>query len=201
MTFASHRMIAAGVALLAANAKDLEAGRAKGLDAARHEIVLQLLTYSPSDRGMRDPAIDDALRRAAARGVHVRMLVSDWEKGREILASLQSLSQVGGIEVRLGTVPEWSGGYIPFARVEHLKYMVVDSLSTWVGTANWEPSYFHGSRNVAVTLRDRPLAMQALQIFATSWRAPTAEAVTATSHFEPKTHGETPPPGVKKYGG
>jgi phosphatidylserine/phosphatidylglycerophosphate/cardiolipin synthase-like enzyme len=171
------------------------------LDSARREIVLQLLTYSPADRATRDAALDDALRRAAARGVHVRLLISDWEKGRDAMASLQSLVQVGGVEARLGTVPEWSGGYIPFARVEHCKYVVVDSLSTWVGTANWEPSYFHGSRNLAVRLQNRPLALQARQIFETSWRSPTAEPVNPTAHYEAKIRGETPPPGKKKYGG
>lgn len=162
--------------------------------------MLQSLTYSLGGRDLRDDTLDQALRRAAVRGVRVRMLISDWEAGRPAMESLVSLSQVPGIEVRLSTVPEWSGGYVPFARVEHCKYLVVDSLFTWVGTSNWEPDYFHASRNVAVTLRNRPLALQARRVFEASWRAPTARPVHAGVQFEAKLHGAEPPPGKVKYG-
>lgn len=170
------------------------------LDAARREIVVQLLTYAVADRGERDDAIDLALRRAAARGVKVRLLVSDWEADSPRIADLQSLSQVPNVEARLSTVPEWSGGYIPFARVEHCKYVVTDSLWTWVGTSNWEPGYFHGSRNIAVTLRSRPLALEARRVFEASWTAPEARVVRAGERYAPKTHGMTGPPGKPVFG-
>ena len=171
------------------------------LDRARHEIVLQLLTYSLGDRRLRDESLDQALRRAAARGAKVRLIISDWETGSSGLKALQALTRVPGIEVRLSTVPEWSGGYIPFGRVEHCKYVVVDTLWTWVGTSNWSPDYFHASRNLAVTMRNRPLARDARAIFETSWRAPGAAPLAPDSTYAPKVHGEEPPPGVKKYGG
>ena len=42
-------------------------------------IDLQVLTYKTKERdGSPFPALDDALRRAAMRGVSVRLLVSDW---------------------------------------------------------------------------------------------------------------------------
>ncbi len=88
------------------------------LDDARREVVAQVLTYSTADRQGRDDALDAALRRAAARGVKVRLVVSDWETGSAALKDLQALARVPGIEVKRSTVPEWSGGYIPFARVE-----------------------------------------------------------------------------------
>ena len=171
------------------------------LDAARHEIVVQVLTYSPADRRGRDEALDAALRRAAARGVHVKLVVSDWETGSPALKELQALARVPGVEVKLSTVPEWSGGYIPFARVEHLKYAVVDSLWAWVGTSNWEPSYFHGTRNVAVVLRNRTLAGQAREIFERSWLAPGAAPLDPDKTYPRKEHGETAPAGTQKYGG
>jgi phosphatidylserine/phosphatidylglycerophosphate/cardiolipin synthase-like enzyme len=169
------------------------------LDRARHEIVLQVLTYSIGDRRLQEPALDQALRRAAARGVRVRMVVSDWETGSSGLAALQSLARTPGIEVKLSTVPEWSGGYIPFARVEHCKYLVADTLWTWVGTSNWSPDYFHGTRNLAVTMRNRPLARQARDVFETSWRA--AAPLAPDSTYAPKPHGEDAPAGRVKYGG
>jgi len=171
------------------------------LDRARHEVVVQLLTYSPEDRGKRDPAIDEALRRAAARGVRVKLLVSDWEVNSPAIRSLQALATVPNVEAKLSTVSAWSGGYIPFARVEHCKYAVVDSQWTWVGTSNWEPGYFEGSRNIAVTLLNRPLALEARRSFETSWNASGSTPVEPGKRYEPKVRGETPPPGMKKYGG
>ncbi len=171
------------------------------LESARGEIVVQLLTYSPEGRGRSDPTLDSALRRAARRGVKVRMVISDWEKGGSGIRALQSLAREPNVEIKLSTVPEWSGGYIPFARVEHCKYAVVDTQRVWVGTSNWEPSYFHGTRNVAVTLANRPLARQARAIFEASWRASGAVPIDPDSTYASTIHGETPPPGKKKYGG
>ena len=173
----------------------------KRLDGARREIVLQVLTYSLGGRRERDDALDAALRRAAGRGVKVRLIVSDWEKGGSGMKDLQALARVPGVEIKLSTVPEWDGGYIPFARVEHCKYVVVDTLWTWVGTSNWSPDYFHASRNLAATMLNRPLARQARAVFEASWTAPGAAVLDPDSTYAPKVHGEEPPPGVKKYGG
>lgn len=169
------------------------------LDAARSSIVAQVLQYSTSGRSETDSTIDRALRQAAARGVRVRLIVSDWTQG-EGLASLRRLAAEKGIEVRISRMPEWSGGYIPFARVEHCKYAVVDSLWTWIGTSNWEPSYFSSSRNVAVTIRNRPIALEALRAFASSWDEPHVLPLRAGVEVPQRPHRETPPPGVRVYG-
>ncbi len=171
------------------------------LDGARHEIVLQTLTYGTRSYGVADSTVDAALRRAAARGVQVRMLVSDWEKGSREMVSLQRLARVPGVEVRLSTIPEWSGGYIPFARVDHSKYAVADTATVWVGTSNWDPGYWWGSRNLAVTLESRALAGAARRVFEAGWSAPGAAPLDPDSTYAPKIHGEEPPAGAVKYGG
>jgi phosphatidylserine/phosphatidylglycerophosphate/cardiolipin synthase-like enzyme len=170
------------------------------LDRARGEAVVQLLSYGSGRSGGRDSTLDEALRRAAGRGVKVRLLISDWQADNARIGDLQSLARVPNVEARLSSVPEWSGGYIPFARVEHCKYLVVDTLWTWVGTSNWEPGYFHGSRNAALTMRDRRLARQAREVFDVSWRARTARVVRAGETYAPRIHRETPPPGRTVYG-
>jgi len=170
------------------------------LDGARSEVVVQLLTYGLGRGSERDSTLDQALRRAAARGVRVRLLVSDWEADSPRIADLQRLTTVANVEVRLSSVPEWSGGYIPFARVEHCKYMVADSSWLWLGTSNWEPSYFLASRNLAVTVHHAPLARRARGIFETSWNAPSATAFNAGVTLAKRVHGETPPPGATFYG-
>lgn len=171
------------------------------LDGARREAVLQALTYGVRAYGVEDTVLDRALRRAAARGVRVRLLISDWESVEAgAMGALQALSRLPGIEVKLGTVPAWSAGYIPFARVEHCKYLVVDSLVTWIGTSNWDPGYFHSSRNLAVTLENAGLAAQARRIFETSWIAPGAAVLDPDRTYTPKSHGSSAPVGVRKYG-
>jgi len=172
----------------------------RAIDGAHTEIVSQSLDYDVTDRGISDGAIDGALRRAAARGVRVELLISDWQAGPDRMRALDSLSAVPGVQARLSSVPEWSRGYIPFARVEHCKYMVVDTTVAWVGTSNWDRSYFWNTRNFAVTLWNRPLAAQARAIFDASWRAPGAAPVNPDSTYLAKTRGMTPPPGQRVYG-
>jgi phosphatidylserine/phosphatidylglycerophosphate/cardiolipin synthase-like enzyme len=170
------------------------------LDGARRDIAIQVYTYGLGRRSERDSTLDLALRRAAARGVHVRIVVCDWEPDNDRITDLQRLSEVPNVETRMISIPEWSGGYIPFARVDHCKYMVVDSLWTWVATSNWEPEYFLSSRNTALTLRNRPIALQAHQSFDASWNSPATRVVRAGETYEKKIHGATPPPGKTAYG-
>uniref|UniRef100_A0A832MJU1 PLD phosphodiesterase domain-containing protein n=1 Tax=Eiseniibacteriota bacterium TaxID=2212470 RepID=A0A832MJU1_UNCEI len=169
------------------------------LDGARREIVVQTLQYG---HGREERlALDDALRRAAARGVRVRLLVSDWVMGSRSVATLRALDSLATVEVRLSTLPAWSGGYIPFARVEHCKYAVVDGERLWIGTSNWEPGYFTASRNMGLVIEGRTLARQARRVFETSWRAPSAAPLRHDADYPPKVRGEQPPPGARAYGG
>jgi len=181
------------------NAWDLD-NVVRAVDAAKGEIVLQSLHLSPEDRGIHDPRLIDALQRAAARGVRVRAAISDWTVDGRGIKELQEFSKTPNVEARLSILPEWSGGYIPFARVDHAKYMVVDTLWTWVGTSNLEPGYFHTSRNYGMVLRNRNIAHQARRSFESAWQSPTAVRVRPDTTYAQRTHRETPPAGMKAYG-
>jgi phosphatidylserine/phosphatidylglycerophosphate/cardiolipin synthase-like enzyme len=170
------------------------------LDGAPREIAVQLLTYGSGEGERRDDTLDRALRRAAGRGVSVKLLVSDWMAGRPAMKELESLAAVKNVEVKLSVIPEWSGGYIPFARVDHCKYAAVDGERLWVGTSNWEPGYFRGSRNLAVTIENRAIASQARATFETSWRSGDNVVVREGATYTPRVHGEKPPPGKTAYG-
>jgi phosphatidylserine/phosphatidylglycerophosphate/cardiolipin synthase-like enzyme len=170
------------------------------LGSARREIVVQLLTYAPEEYDERDESLDHALRAAAARGVRVKLLISDWVVNGKGIAYLQRLSRVPNVEVKLSTLPEWSGGYIPFARVQHCKFVVVDTARTWIGTSNWGPGYFTSSRNLALSLEHRGLAGQARAVFESGWSSRYAVAVNPDSTYPEKIRGTTPPPGKRLYG-
>jgi len=173
---------------------------AERLAAAKREIVLQTLTYGVSGYGITDSTLHRALIAAAGRGVQVRLLVSDWEIGGKGEEALRALAATPNIEVRISRVPDWSGGYIPFARVEHCKFLVIDREWMWIGTSDWEPSYFHTTRNVAITVHHVPLATEGMKIFERDWTAPSARAFASDTHMAPRAHGETAPAGVPVFG-
>lgn len=162
----------------------------KLIDGAEHELMLQFLSYSPLGRdNVPYRVIDDALRRAASRGVKVCMIVADWEKATRAEEYLKALSTVPNIELRYSVIPQWSGGYISYARVEHCKYIVADGSRFWLGTSNCERSYFHTSRNVGVVAEHHPLAERLRSVFLKSWGSPYAERITGTATFRPREHG------------
>jgi phosphatidylserine/phosphatidylglycerophosphate/cardiolipin synthase-like enzyme len=151
------------------------------LDGATRAVDLQVLMYKTKERdGSPFPTLDDALRRAAKRGVHVRLLVSDWSSkpGSEARATLDDLAKVANVEVRVITIPKWSGGDIAFARVAHAKYLVVDQAKAWVGTSNWEGDYFTKSRNVGVIVEGGKLPPRLDAVFDDGWSSAYAKALS-----------------------
>jgi phosphatidylserine/phosphatidylglycerophosphate/cardiolipin synthase-like enzyme len=159
------------------------------IDGAKHAVDVQVLEYKTKDRdGSTFPTLDDALRRAAARGVRVRLLVSEWtiKPGSDERRVLDDLAKVLNVEVRVITIPKFSGGDIPFARVAHAKYMVVDgaagaSAHAWVGTSNWQGNYFTMTRNVGVIIAGGKLPARLDAIFEDGWSGAYGKPLAATA--------------------
>jgi phosphatidylserine/phosphatidylglycerophosphate/cardiolipin synthase-like enzyme len=126
------------------------------LDGARRSIRAEMLTYLAGEWD----ELEAPLRRAAARGVEVELVVSDWALRPKTLAGLRELARVPHVVVHVVTIPAWSGGFIPFARVAHAKLLVVDGERGWLGTGNWEREYFYASRNVGLVIADRRTVVQ-----------------------------------------
>lgn len=161
------------------------------IDGAKAELSLQFLGYDTKARDKSEyRVLDDALRRAAGRGVKIRLIVADWEKGSSGEKALKDLSQVPNIEVKFSVIPEWSGGYIPFARVEHCKYIVADGSSFWLGTSNGEKSYFYTVRNVGVVVQNKKLGGVLRRVFMKSWDGPYTEPVRADGVYKKRFHAE-----------
>lgn len=56
------------------------------INSAKQEVMLQFLSYSTRARdGSTYSAIQDAMKAAAARGVRVKMIVSDWEDRKSVV--------------------------------------------------------------------------------------------------------------------
>ena len=159
------------------------------LDGARRQVTVQLLSYStvaPKGEGNgRFIVIDQALRRAAGRGVSVRLLVSDWNLRLPGLDSLRGLARVANIEVKFAIIPQAARGFIPYARVIHSKVMRVDDNICWVGTSNWGYDYFFKSRNVEVVLRRPEVARVLDGIFLSLWNGPYVQRLDPDREYDP----------------
>ncbi|WP_145065869.1 phospholipase D-like domain-containing protein [Engelhardtia mirabilis] len=161
------------------------------IDGATATVRVQLLSYRlVGYDGEYFDDLDRALRRAAARGVDVRLIVADWEKRPGAIEDLKSLQPVRNVEVRMLTIPPAEQGHIPYARVVHAKYLVVDGQRAWVGTSNWSRDYFHSSRNAGLVLSGGDLPPRLDQFHAEAWNSEYAFAIDPCEDYEPARIGD-----------
>lgn len=169
------------------------------IDGANKFIDIAVMDYFPTflyqQKAVFWPVIDNALRRAAIeRGVRVRLLASKWSHTRKAmfvflnsLNSFRLLSTRGRIEAKVFTVPTIGPdqGRIPFARVNHNKYMVTDE-SAYIGTSNWSADYFVNTagvsfvsrENFASCYRNDSLRESLVQLFDRDWYSAYAQELT-----------------------
>jgi phosphatidylserine/phosphatidylglycerophosphate/cardiolipin synthase-like enzyme len=162
------------------------------IDEARRSVRVQLLTYRAASRdGQPWDELEGALKRAAARGVEVKLLVSHWALRDKTRPGLVALGGTPGLQIHVSTIPKWSGGDIPFARVVHAKYLVVDGARAWVGTSNWEKDYFTESRNVGLVLEGPRFCERLERFFEDGWTAPyTAPLSQAAQGGKPEPRAD-----------
>jgi phosphatidylserine/phosphatidylglycerophosphate/cardiolipin synthase-like enzyme len=161
------------------------------IDQAKVDIYVHVLTYSPvASKKDYYEVLDNALRRAATRGVKVHVMCADWCKRKPTIDYLKSLGVIPNIEVKLSTIPEWSGGFIPYARVNHSKFLVVDDRWSWIGTSNWEKSYFHNARNVGVVVENKTVNQILKKIYVKNWNSSYSYLLKPEIEYAPPKIGE-----------
>lgn len=162
-----------------------EAAILKLINGAHKRILIQLLTFNPDGYdGVFYPTLDDALIRAALRGVKVKLLVSNWNLRKPGVNFLKSLQVIPNIQVKYSVIPQYSGGFISFARVEHCKYLVADNNLLWLGSSNWAKSYFYNSRNVGVVIRGETVNSTVAKIFFNSWDSSYAKFINPCKNYK-----------------
>uniref|UniRef100_H3DNT1 5'-3' exonuclease PLD3 n=1 Tax=Tetraodon nigroviridis TaxID=99883 RepID=H3DNT1_TETNG len=134
------------------------------MEDARSFIYIAVMNYLPTmefshpKRYWAD--IDTQLRRVAyEKRVKVRLLISCWASTQPLmfpflksLASVYDLKSKLDIQVRLFVVPASpEQKEIPFARVNHNKYMVTDRVA-YIGTSNWSGDYFVNTAGSALVV-------------------------------------------------
>ncbi|MCP9259767.1 Phospholipase D3 [Dirofilaria immitis] len=180
---------------------------------AREFIHISVMDYFPATLYLTNnrywPVIDDALRKAAYNGIKVKLLISKWKTTRPTLfAFLKSLEVItstlpckrtydtknttGSIEVRIFIVPTVGDQEkIPYARVNHAKYMVTDN-SALIGTSNWAADYFTNTAGTSIVIQrhNRTQSSEIVhnlneKIFMRDWNSTYASPL---SDFDDKGH-------------
>lgn len=162
------------------------------IEASQHILRIQVMTFSAlrhyGPKGWW-PQLDTALRDAAARGVQVHIIVADWALRGSMQAYLQSLAALPNITVKFSHLPPAPEGFIPYARVEHAKYAVADDNSVYIGTGNWEWSYFNNTVDASVFVHGAAPAKTLTAIFDRDWNGPYVTTIEPGQHYAPpRTH-------------
>ncbi|XP_069568273.1 5'-3' exonuclease PLD3 isoform X1 [Brachyistius frenatus] len=169
------------------------------IDDAQKFIYISVMDYLPlsqfTDPVRFWPAIDSRLRAAACtRAVQVRLLVSCWEHSpASMFTFLQSLLVLNApplrcdVEVKIFNVPSTAEQMkIPFARVNHAKFMVTDRV-LYIGTSNWSENYFTRTAGVGLVVNQtgsvvqqhqETLQSQAEELFLRDWKSAYASALS-----------------------
>lgn len=179
-------LLASPWALNPAGIPDSESELVQLIGSATQELRIQVMDYYPLNHKKTAfyPVIDNAIRAAAVRGVKVKLLVSNWGVEKDAIEHIKSLSLIPNIEIRVVSIPEASSGFIPFSRVIHSKYMVVDGKTLWIGTSNWTGGYLDDSRNVELILPDEKLAAQGTAIHEQLWISEYASPIDLSKKYE-----------------
>jgi phosphatidylserine/phosphatidylglycerophosphate/cardiolipin synthase-like enzyme len=190
----SAQLLASPAAYNPPGVLDSEAALPALLAEAKSEVRVQLLDYAPLGYGPGGSrpyyaVIDNAIRAAAARGVSVKLMVSNWNTEQPALAYLKSLALVPNVQVRIVTLPMASGGPIPFARVIHSKTMAIDGKLAWVGTSNWSGGYLDKSRNLEIVLRNEKMAQRIAALHEQTWNSPYAQPLDIQKTYPKPSKG------------
>ncbi|XP_019717186.1 phospholipase D3 [Hippocampus comes] len=143
--------------------------------------------------------IDTQLRRVAyEKHVQMRLLISCWSNTPpamfpflKSLASLYDPKAKLDIQVRLFVVPSSAEQkQIPFARVNHNKYMVTDQVA-YIGTSNWSGDYFVNTAGSAIVVNqtassslEPSVQSQLRNVFERDWNS--GYSVPLTQHTDIK---------------
>ncbi|MBU0455486.1 MAG: phospholipase [Gammaproteobacteria bacterium] len=159
---------------------------------AQHQILMQVLVYSPAAGYQQKgywATLDNAIRAAAGRGVHLKLIVSNWALKKPGIDYLKSLSVIPNVEIKYSLLPLYQHKAIQYARVEHCKYMVIDHNLSWVGTGNWQWGYFYDTRNIAIIIKGSEPNKTLHSIFFRDWFGPYVHPIKASEDYSSvRTH-------------
>lgn len=131
-------------------------------DAAKKTIDIEQFYVTPSTGEPLEPSLQ-ALERAAARGVRIRVLLEKkFEKNS--LDGIARLKSIPGLELR---ILEWSK--VNGDGIIHAKFFVVDSTQAYVGSQNFDWRALKHIHEVGLRISDGPIAANVQRVFEHDW--------------------------------
>jgi len=159
----------------------------KIIDNSKKRLSIQMYSYSPKAKNESKyyDRIDKALRAAAERGVEIKIIFPDWAIRDIATDFIKELSKVENIKIKFSSIPEYSGGFIPYARVDHCKFFISDNNISWISTSNWEWSYFNNCRNATLILDNEKINSELNQVFLRNWESEYVNDVDVNKEYKP----------------
>lgn len=111
------------------------------------------------------PDLISALGEASARGVQVRILVDEYQFGRDEDCALWEQMRIQNIGLGVLRVGPFRWLSIDHARMLHSKFIVIDDAVAWIGTGNLTPDDFNYYDNLFCRLHSRSVAIQLDRVF------------------------------------
>jgi phosphatidylserine/phosphatidylglycerophosphate/cardiolipin synthase-like enzyme len=159
----------------------------KIINNVKDSLLIQMYSYSPKAKNKKNyyDTLDNALRNAASRGVKIKIIFADWAIRDAAIDFIKNLSMVNNIQIKFSSIPQYSGGFIPYSRVEHCKYFIADNDISWISTSNWEWSYFYNCRNATLIIRNEKINSELNKVFQRDWDGPYTNFVDINKKYEP----------------
>ncbi|XP_075043156.1 5'-3' exonuclease PLD3 [Mixophyes fleayi] len=175
------------------------------IDDAKKFVYISVMDYTPTEEFSTPrrywPEIDSRLRKAVyERHVTVRLLISCWGHSKPYmfpflnsLDGLHSNKTHYNIEVKIFVVPvSAEQKSIPYARVNHNKYMVTDRVA-YIGTSNWSGDYFIRTAGSALVVNQtcaanatNTMQEQLSAVFMRDWSSGYSHAMHSLTSFKEK---------------
>ncbi len=158
----------------------------KWINIADDSLLIQMYSYSSKAKNEKNyyDHIDIALRNAASRNVKIKIIFADWAIRDPATDFIKELSKVKNIEIKFSSIPEYSGGFIPYSRVEHCKYFTADNNISWISTSNWEWGYFYNCRNATLIIENQKVNSMLSEVFYRSWNSPYSNFVDVNKEYK-----------------
>lgn len=175
------------------------------IDDAKEFVHISVMDYTPTEEFSQPrrywPEIDNHLRKAVyERHVSVRLLISCWASSKppmfpflNSLAALNSSKPHYNAEVKIFVVPASPEQmHIPYARVNHNKYMVTDR-AAYIGTSNWSGDYFIRTAGSALVVNQtfatnttNTIQKQLQDVFMRDWTSNYSHPISTMTGFKKK---------------
>ncbi|MEF3280668.1 MAG: hypothetical protein K6357_06865 [Elusimicrobiota bacterium] len=152
------------------------------IKSAKKSIKAQVMTFAPQPKKWKE--LTQALISAAKKGVSIELILADWSMGGKYDKEIKKLSKEKNISIKISSIPPHSRGFIPFSRVQHCKYILIDDDKAMISTSNWGYDYFYKSRGAAIILKGKAAGNIILDIFSRSWTAPYANPLDVEKEYK-----------------